>query len=104
MKLLTKKIKDSTPKLYETDGVPFGEKVIHAKFFCPWNHWTWYATEFDGEDIFYGYVKGDHPEWGYFSLKEMESVNGPWGLKIERDMHFDPIMVSNCSELNWEEA
>jgi hypothetical protein len=27
------------------------------------------------------------------SLEELESVELPWGLKIERDMHFEPEMT-----------
>ena len=104
MELMPKEVRDRIPALYAQENAESGTQVIHVKLFDPSGRWTLYATEFDGEDIFYGYVKGDHPEWGYFSLKEMESVNGPWGLKIERDMHFDPVMVSNCSELNWEET
>ena len=104
MKLLTEEIKNTIPKLYATEKVPPSDKVIHAKYFTPWGSWTWYATEFDGTDTFFGYVKGDHPEWGYFSLNEMESVKGPFGLTIERDIYFDPIKVSECSELNWEDV
>jgi len=31
---------------------------------------------------------GFENELGYFSLKEMESIKGPWGLGIERDLYF----------------
>jgi hypothetical protein len=70
---------------------------VIAKFFTPWTSWTWYAVEGepildeDGEEIdyhFFGYVRGLENELGYFSLKEMESLKGPFGLKIERDLHF----------------
>ena len=29
-------------------------------------------------------------EFGYFTLRELESVRGPLGLPIERDLHFKP--------------
>tara|TARA_R100001230_G_C5617533_1_gene127677 strand:+ start:298 stop:471 length:174 start_codon:yes stop_codon:yes gene_type:complete len=45
--------------------------------------------EFDGEDTFYGYVDGDYGEYGYFSLSELQSVKGMFGLGIERDIHWD---------------
>jgi hypothetical protein len=32
-------------------------------------------------------------EFGYFSLKELESIRFPWGLKIERDIHFSAIIL-----------
>jgi hypothetical protein len=48
---------------------------------------------------FYGYVSifGDHnDEWGYFSLSELGSVKGPFGLGIERDLYFDPQPISKA--------
>lgn len=94
MKLMTKEIEKKLPKLYSQENV--SDPVVHVKFFCPWNHWTWYAYEFDGEDIFFGFVKGDFDEFGTFSLSEMESVRGPMGLGIERDNHFTPQKLSKC--------
>ena len=94
MKLLTQEIRNRLPKLGETDGQD--DPVIQVKFFCPWNQWTWYAYEFDGEDIFFGYVKGDFDEYGTFSLSELESVRGPMGLGIERDIHFSQKLLSQC--------
>ncbi len=91
MKLLTKEIENQMPKLYsqEKDSDP----MVYVKFFCPWNEWKWFATEYeDGE--FFGFVVGDEPELGYFTLEEMESVTGPAGLKIERDIAFTPCRLS----------
>jgi hypothetical protein len=31
--------------------------------------WTWYSTEFDGEDLFFGLVVGFETELGYFNPK-----------------------------------
>jgi hypothetical protein len=48
---------------------------------------------------FYGYVSifGDEcDEWGYFSLSELQSVKGPFGLGIERDLYFDPQPISKA--------
>ena len=94
MKLLTEEIKNRLPKLGETDDQQ--DPIIQVKFFCPWNHWTWFAYEFDQEDIFFGYVKGDFDEYGTFSLSELESVSGPMGLTIERDIYFTPKPLSQC--------
>jgi hypothetical protein len=48
--------------------------------------------------LFFGYVSifGDHnDEWGYFSLRELQSVKcPPFGLGIERDLYFDPKPIS----------
>ncbi len=88
IKLLTAEIRKQLPKLYETEEIEADEKTVIVKFFTPWTNWTWYAVEFDGEDLFFGLVDGHEKEWGYFSLKELESITGPAGLKIERDLHF----------------
>ena len=98
--MLTKEIKKRIPKLYANEQKPQKEQVVHVKYFTPWGNWTWYATEFDGEDRFYGYVVGDYPEWGYFSLSELESVKGPFGLKIERDLYFGPIEAGKVSDIH----
>ena len=39
---------------------------------------------------FFGLVEGFEKELGYFNLSELESVRGPLGLPIERDLHFQP--------------
>jgi len=88
MKLLTERIKSNFPKIGETsEKKPEDVKVI-VKYFCPWNNWTWYATEFDGKNEFFGYVKGFCDELGYFLLSELLSIRGPGGLTIERDLYF----------------
>ncbi len=89
MKLLTKEILGKLPKLYtqEEKGL---DAVAIVKFFTPDSNWTWYATEFDGDDLFFGLVDGFEKEIGYFRLSELQSVKGALGLPIERDMYFKP--------------
>ena len=89
MKLLTKQIRRKLPPLYAQDGKG-GQAVVYVKYFTPWTNWTWYATEFDGDDTFFGLVDGLEKELGYFSLNELEEINGPGGLKIERDLYWNP--------------
>ena len=89
--MLTKDIKGKLPKLYATEQIPTNDKRIIVKFFSPWTSWTWYAVEGqpNGDDFtFFGLVAGHEKEWGYFSLNELQTVKGPFGLKIERDYHF----------------
>jgi len=93
MKLLTKDLRGKLPKLYATENTPVEEKTAVVKFFTPDSSWTWYAVEFDGDDQFFGWVHGHEKEWGYFSLKELESVLGPLGLPIERDLYFKPTKI-----------
>jgi hypothetical protein len=89
MKLLTKEILEKLPKLYSQEEKGL-EAVAIVKFFTPDSNWTWYATEFDGDDLFFGLVEGFEKEIGYFRLSELQSVKGALGLPIERDMFFKP--------------
>ena len=89
MKLLTEEIKKKLPPLYAQDSKG-GKAVVHVKFFTPDANWTWYATEFDGDDTFFGLVDGHCKELGYFSLSELQSVKGALGLPIERDLYWQP--------------
>ena len=103
MQLLTKEIREKIPALYSTEQTPEDDKKVAVKFFTPWTNWTWYAVEGQpviAEDAnqeidfeFFGLVDGDFLEWGYFFLSELEGINGPWGLKIERDLHFDNMTI-----------
>lgn len=90
MELLPESEKSKLAKWRETEGKNLGEVMATVKFFCPWANWTWYAAEFDGDDTFFGLVEGFEKELGYFSLKELNQVEGPGGLKIERDLHWTP--------------
>lgn len=94
MKLLTKKILSSLPALYTQEEKGFAA-IAQVKFFTPWTNWTWYATEFDGKDLFFGWVEGNFSEWGYFTLSELQSIRGPWGLVIERDLFFEPTKIED---------
>ena len=95
MKLLTEKNRSSLPGLYSTENVK--DPIAHVKFFDPTGSWTWYATEFDGDDTFFGLVDGTHRELGYFSLKELRDAPGRFGVGIERDRHFSPCPLSGLA-------
>ena len=93
-------VKAQLPPLYQSEGNK--DPTVFVKFFTPWSNWTWYATEGeqqDGDYIFFGYVIGHEREWGYFSLNELQSATGPFGLKIERDIHFIPKPKSQVKEI-----
>ena len=87
--LLTEEIRKKLPKLYECEHLGL-DAIAQVKFFTPDSNWTWYASEFDGTDIFFGLVSGLEVELGYFSLSELQTVRGPLGLPIERDLFFVP--------------
>lgn len=92
MRLMTIELRKRIPKLYSSENLG-ADTVIQAKFFTPDSSWTWYVTEFDGEDTFFGIVHGHEIEMGYFSLSELESIKGPLGLSIERDLYFTPVKL-----------
>ena len=100
MELLTNELRAQLPALYAQEKEE--DPIVYAKLFTPWTGWTWYITEGsqEGEDfIFFGYVIGLEKEWGYISLNELQSVRGPGGLTIERDLHFTPKRKSEIAEI-----
>ena len=88
MNLLTPTLRRQLPPLYTNENTPAGQVIAIVKFFTPDANWTWYACEFDGEDLFYGFVVGLEAEWGYFALSELETLRGPRNWFVERDLHF----------------
>lgn len=93
-------LKAQIPKLYSQDGAK--DATVYVKFFTPWSNWTWFITEGedrDGDYLMFGYTIGMEREWGYISLNELSSVTGPFGLKIERDIHFSPKPKSQISDI-----
>ncbi len=79
------------------------DPTVVCKFFNPTGAGTWFVTEYDEESkTFFGYVSifGDHcDEWGSFSLEELESFRGKFGLSIERDLYFKPMKFSEVNKL-----
>lgn len=95
MKLLTKALEKRFKKVGQQSGT---DAIVIAKFFL--GPATWYATEFDGEDIFFGYVTGlGHNELGYFSLSELSTVRGQFGLGVERDLYFSECTLKEVMEV-----
>jgi hypothetical protein len=96
-KLMPDDLKSKIPKLYSQENEK--DPIVYAKYFTPRSNWTWYATEFDGEDRFFGLVIGFEPELGYFSLDEMANVVGADGMpEVERDMYFSPKKLSEVKK------
>ena len=92
MMLLTKELREKLPPMYSQEREV--DPTVVVKFFTPWANWTWYATEFDGDDTFFGLVDGHEEELGYFNLTELLGIRGPFGLRIERDLHWSPRPLS----------
>ncbi len=95
--LFPKELKSIIPNLYEQDGK--GNKaVVFCKFFFPAGSWSWFVTEYNPEEnLCFGFVNGDFPELGYFSMDELEALEIK-GLKMERDFFFTPDTLENVKK------
>ena len=87
-KELEKKLKEYP--IGSQDGL--GEKAeVLAKYFNPCGAGTWLMTEGEqqenGDWLLFGYMHIFGWEWGYVMLSELESVQLPFGLKIERELY-----------------
>ena len=96
--LLDQESRKILPELYSQEEKGL-DALARVKFFTPDSSWTWYASEFDGEDIFFGLVVGFEVELGYFSLSELNAVRGPLGLPIERDLYYEPKTLKELMEM-----
>lgn len=94
MTLIPQSLLHTIPDLYETEEIP--DPICHIKLFLPGTEWTWYITEISRQDynLCFGYVIGLESELGYFSLEELESLEGSLGISVERDEGFVPIPLS----------
>lgn len=94
MKLLLKSHLAKLPKIGATEKVK--DPVAIVKLFNPCGAGTWYITEYDPVDeLCFGLVELHETELGYFSLKELKGLRlPPFGLGIERDIHFKPTKLS----------
>lgn len=87
--------------LYSTEKTPLAEKIVTGHFFL--GSCDWYVTEFDGEDLFFGYANLGDPqnaEWGYFSLSELKSVKAQGVFEVDFDKHWNVRPVSEVKEIN----
>ncbi|MDA3971809.1 MAG: DUF2958 domain-containing protein [Desulfobulbaceae bacterium] len=64
------------PKLYATEDIELGYKLIYLHFFI--GGCDWYIAEYDGNDLFFGYaiLNSDYfnAEWGYVSFSELKEL------------------------------
>ncbi len=83
---------DLRAPLLRNDAARDADPVPVLKLFNPCGAATWLIAEMlpDEPDFLFGLcdLGLGCPELGYVSLAELESVKGPFGLGIERDLHF----------------
>jgi hypothetical protein len=108
---LTKDLLKTLPPLYSQEDNP--DPMVVCKFFTPDAGWTWYAIEGSPVDenglydtdkekvdfVFFGLVSGLEVELGYFSLSELTSIRGLFGLPVERDLYFESTRLSEVKKL-----
>jgi hypothetical protein len=97
-KLIPSTLLSDIPDLYDTEGQI--DPILRIKLFTPDSCFTWYVIEISKSDIntCYGYIVGLDSELGYFTLEELESIHGPLGLAIERDLSFKPTKFSSIKK------
>ena len=96
-KLMTAEIRAALPALYTQDGKG-DEATAHVKFFSPYSGYTFYVTEFDGDDTLFGWggFTGTQ-EWGYASINELASTTVFGQVPaIERDCHWASRTIREC--------
>lgn len=99
MSLIT--AKDKMPAMRSQESVR--DPMVQVKLFTPWSGWTWLLTEYDPSDkVAFGFCyNSSHPdgaELGYVDLTELESLRGPGGLRIEKDIGFKPMVLSQAKK------
>lgn len=101
--LIPQNLNGKLPKLYDTDDSnPVGDKTAHLRFFFPMGAYTAYVLEHEPETgNLFTLTTMDGREWelGYASLEEIRSIS-LGGLKVERDLYFEPTQLKNIEELN----
>lgn len=97
MELLPGEIRAALPPLRTNEKIGMAA-IAPVKYFTPDAGWSWYPTEFDGEDVFFGLASGYEVELGYFSVTELEGVTGPLGLHIERDLYYEPQTLKQLKD------
>ncbi len=99
MKLLTKAIEEKLKSNYikQEEENMLGENGFSrsvkpvVKFFNPTGAGTWLITDMDEDGIMFGLcdLGVGCPELGNVALQELEEVQLPFGLGIERDIHWE---------------
>lgn len=92
MMLMTKELEKTFEEfpIGSQEGLTEDAEVV-VKYFNPCGRGTWLITEGEkqenGDWLLFGYCHIFEWEWGYVMLSELESINLPFGLKIEREQY-----------------
>ena len=97
MKIITKAIEQAFAKQGYTGNKKSEDIKIVMKLFNPCGAGTWYLYEKEDDDIYWCFANLGDPicaECGTVSMSELMSLRLHFGLRIERDMHFEPLSKS----------
>ena len=73
----------------------FHTYTIYGKISITETGWEWFITGFDPiTGIFFGFVNGLYPEWGYFGLYEINEIIED-GWTVVHDTDFKPIKFAD---------
>lgn len=121
--LITDEIRAKLPPLYANEKIGL-DAIAPVKYFSPAAGWTWYASEASAlmqddtyqplaevdlndphlqDVIFFGLVSGFEIELGYFTLAELQSAHGGFGLPIERDLYYQPKSLRELQAMHRRE-
>ena len=81
----------NAPALEETDCADYDSVKVVARFFAPWHVASWAITEFDEKTgLCFGLCDmGMGPELGMVAMDDLLNIEGPHGLRVERDKFFE---------------
>jgi len=88
MELLPDDLKTRLPPLLSQEAAD--ELTVYARYFLPGTRWNWFVVEGESEDgdfLFFGFVT-IADEFDRFLLSELQSIRGPHGETVERDLSF----------------
>ena len=98
MKIITKAIEKAFIKQGDTSQKEMKDINVIMKLFNPCGGQTWYLYERLSEDIYMCFANLGDPvmaEIGTVSLSELMELRLPFGLKIERDLHFSTMSLQD---------
>lgn len=80
--------------------------LCRVKLFTPDVGYTLWATEYDqSQRLLFGCIRnGGDGELGFVSLDELESVRGPFGFPMERELYFAPMRLSDVRRAKEEDV
>jgi hypothetical protein len=82
----------SSRRLYQTENLPLKDKPTDIHCFI--GGCDWLISEYDGEDLFFGYAIIGNPafgEWGYISFTDLKQIKVPPGIEVDCEF-FDPLL------------